>query len=329
MDEDEHISPQDFGAFAAHELDLWRILEGSEALVEDGRTGPVRPVYVANNQIRVQIRLANLDGSGDVRWYSATDLVRGCEVVGFRLIQGAWDKVKNLASRRDGEAWARGHFRLLRAKYFVGRWTDLSPLSQLYRILLRLEESELPEQKELDWLRDNEVHSVLASSLELRFLAEGGVWNLVEASKLWRRAKHPRQALRATEGVTSSDPDEMAALVTTRGGAYRDLGDLAEAEELAQSGIKRTPDRFQGYNLLGAVRYEQGRAEEGDRLFEKAITLGARPELQEQSKVRALRRAGPEEQRSVAVYLLDKDPELYAWARTYLAEQEPAPSSRP
>ncbi|NLT34804.1 MAG: hypothetical protein GXX83_02755 [Gaiellales bacterium] len=320
MNEDGHISPQDFGAFAGHDLELWRILEGSEALLEDGRIGPVRPVYEVNGQIRLQVRFTNLYGSGEVQWYSINDLVRGCEVVGFRLETAAWNQVREASKRRSDEAWAKGHFRLLRAKYFVGRWDNQSPLSELYTVLLKLEDRASLSQSELEWLEGTRLDSVMAAYYDQRFDQEGQPWHVLLASSHWRDAGLPHLALRASARISGADPHLMAAILRTRGGAHRDLGSLDDAEQLVLQSLEIEPDSLHGYSLLGAVRYQQGRPDEGEDAFERAVALGAHPESQEQSRRKALREAEPIARSRIASFLLDRDPLRYSWAAAYLDE---------
>ena len=66
-----------------------------------------------------------------------------------------------------------------------------------------------------------------------------------------------------------------AALLTTRGGALRDIGELDKAEDCARQAIKLYQKSYHPYTLLGAICFQTGRYSEGQLWFEEARKFGA------------------------------------------------------
>ena len=103
-----------------------------------------------------------------------------------------------------------------------------------------------------------------------------------------------------------------------RGGAYRDLGQLADAETAAREAMDLDPQSFYPYNLLGAIYYQRGLPEAGERYFDRARELGSSPHEEDEGIQSAIEKAGEAERVIVAEYLLRKDSTRYEWARYYL-----------
>jgi tetratricopeptide (TPR) repeat protein len=144
------------------------------------------------------------------------------------------------------------------------------------------------------------------------------IWNIVHAGTYWRRANFPQRVLKITEGITSNDIKGKAAMETNRGGAYRDLELLFEAGECAKKAILLNPTSYHAYNLLGAICFQSGDPEEGDKNFQKALQLGAPPKNLDETIRKSVTDADKDEQIKVAHYLLNKDPIKYKWAEFYL-----------
>lgn len=204
---------------------------------------------------------------------------------------------------REEKAW--NEFRLLKEKYGVTFFLENSPLSELNKILINLEEKNYLSVEGEKWLKNNQLYPVLAIYNE----REG---NISVAGSLWRKANYPERALQISDNLKSYDH----YLLTMRGGAYRDLNDLELAKDCALKAIACAPNDYYAYNLLGAILFQQGFAEEGENYFEKAIKLGSKPN--EGDIKAALKKAGVAERRAVAEYLLKKDPQRYGWAIDYL-----------
>lgn len=175
-------------------------------------------------------------------------------------------------------------------------------------------------QNDEEWLEERGHFELLARYHEHKFAKTRRATHAVKASKYWRKAGNPELALRVTEGIEERDPKVMSMIETTRGGAFRDLANLPQAEKCARNAIKLDPTSHYPYNLLGAILYEGGKPEEASRCFEKAEELGSLPHEQEREIINALRRAGKEERQRVRDYLRLTNPQQYQKFTAHLEE---------
>jgi hypothetical protein len=216
------------------------------------------------------------------------------------------------------ETEARREFAALKSKYLVEQYPDSSPSSRLYIILLKIDSGEQLTEVDIKWLEENRLFSSIAFFYEKEFHHSGNLWNLIKASKSWRDASKPDYALKLTEKCNTTDTKLIAALLTTRGGAFRDINELNASEKCALEALKYSQNSYQPYNLLGAIEYQAGNPKKGDEYFAIAQQLGAKVNTQDSFVRSAIEKAGQNERRTVAEYLLKKDPQRYKWAEYYL-----------
>jgi hypothetical protein len=70
---------------------------------------------------------------------------------------------------------------------------------------------------------------------------------------------------------------------------------------------------------MGAICFERGEYPRGEYWFAEAIKRGASPRDQDAEIKRIVKNAKDEnKRREVIEYLLKKDPQRYAWAKSYL-----------
>jgi hypothetical protein len=250
------------------------------------------------------------------------------------------------------------HFATLKSKYDVSDYKDKLPSSPLYAILQKLEKAERLEPTDVAWLEENKTearqptysyygwqeerryegrklfsgkivvtyHKIEATFYEQEYKRTGNQWNLPNASSHWRKAEQPRQALELTENLNFDKIKEnklKSALLTTRGGAFRDTKELSKAEKCALKAIEYQPNSHHPYTLMGAICYERGEYLKGDYWFTEAIKRGASPRDQDAEIKRVVKNAKDEnKRREVVEYLLKKDPQRYAWAKSYLKKPQ-------
>ena len=225
------------------------------------------------------------------------------------------------------------HFAVLKSKYRILDPGNELPLEPLYTIMQKLERQErldpllvvrLIEERLLS--REGEIaiayHRLEALFYEQEFQHTGSKWNLPNASSHWRKADEPQQALQVTNNLDIAKIPEnklKSALLTTRGGAYRDIGQLDEAERCARQAIEYQPNSHHPYTLMGAICYGRGEYPQGDDWFNEAILRGAKPDDVDYEIKRVVRDTKDEnKRREVVEYLLKKDSKRYAWAKPYL-----------
>jgi len=195
-------------------------------------------------------------------------------------------------------------------------------------ILVKLESGDYLDNGDESWLWKNRLAGLIrifaaraALECENRFKSTGDRWEAAIASKFWRKAGQSARAIAVTNGLaeqTLTNSRLKSAILTTRGGAFRDEKNLGEAEACGQQAIQFEHQSFHPYMLLGAVYYQKGEPQKGDDYFATARKLGAKPESQEREIKKAIGKAEVEERRIVAQYLLQKDPVKYHWANRYL-----------
>lgn len=207
--------------------------------------------------------------------------------------------------------------------------------SPLYSILLKLYSEQRLSDNDVIWLEAENLmrasskifiahHRLEALHAEDEFKRTKGYWNLVNASAHWRKADEPNLALKLTNNLQQlrslKEVKLKSALLTTRGGALRDLDQLSNAEICALEAISFFPDSHNPYTLMGALCYDTGRYEEGDEWFEKAVKRGAKPNDQESEIRRILSKKKGKERQQIIDHLLAKDPIRFAWVKRYASK---------
>ncbi|WP_414514170.1 tetratricopeptide repeat protein [Nostoc sp. PCC 9305] len=246
------------------------------------------------------------------------------------------------------------HFAALKLKYDVLGYQDKSHTSLLYTILQKLELKERLELTEIAWLQETKIevlkstyshyrwqkepqyqgtklfsgkiwiayHTIEANFYEQEFQRTGNKWNLANASSHWRKADKPEQALQLTNNLELDKIKEnklKSALLTSRGGAFRDIDKLDKAENCARQAIEYQPKSHHPYTLMGAISFERHQYSDGEYWFQEAIKRGANPRDMDSEIKRVVKNAKDEnKRREVIEYLLKKDSQRYAWAKSYL-----------
>jgi hypothetical protein len=220
------------------------------------------------------------------------------------------------------------HFELLKVKYQIVGQLAVNPF---YEIMLKIEREERLDPKQVIQLIEEgrlSRHGKIATAYyrleaifyEKEYQRTGNKWNLTSASSNWRKAHEPQNALNSTKNMNWNkvqEPDLKAALLVTRGAAFRDLNQLGEAENCAKQAMGCQPRSHQPYTLLGAICYDRSKYLEGDKWFELAVERGANDTDDEIERIVRMTK-DKDKRREVSEYLLKKDPVRYVWANTYL-----------
>jgi tetratricopeptide (TPR) repeat protein len=229
----------------------------------------------------------------------------------------------------SGRSWADAAtaFRQLASDWNVPV-QEFFPDDPVFNILEKLENYQPLSRIELEMLAERGAPE-LASSLdrirvkEVEYAETGAVGILAAISKLWRGLNRPEMALQVTGRVIGNDhkPVQLmtlhseASLLTTRGGAFRDVGDLKNARCCAQRSIDIRPNHGFAYCLLGAIDHDEGDIAQGEANFSECERLPP------PSDVDAWRRGALQSTKfpaEYAAYLLDKNRDRFAWAKKYL-----------
>ncbi|NMD02149.1 MAG: hypothetical protein GYA71_02640 [Bacteroidales bacterium] len=221
--------------------------------------------------------------------------------------------------QKEKEKADRDNFIALKEKYNIKNCHNDSPTSLLYVILLKLEDKELLDQEDIEYLKSEHWYGPIAVDFENRFTKEpSDLWLLVNACSNWRNAKVPSRSIEISANSFSSDKKSYAALLTTRGGAFRDLMNFEAAEDSAKAAIQIQPGSHYPYNLLGAIYYQKGEPEKADEYFGIAIQKGSTPKDVDSEIEHSIKRSNEEVRNKVVAYLLAKDSKRYEWAKKYI-----------
>lgn len=218
-------------------------------------------------------------------------------------------------------------FNWLKKKYEV-EFQSCSSDSRLSSILKQLNAGIRLKDEDFVWLESEDIypqsrkikichHTLEAEFFENEFERSKDYWKLASASAQWRKAEKPFNSINLFRDliIEKINPAKLrAALLTTKGGALRDLEDLVEAEKSALKAIDIYPDRHDPYTLIGALCYDTERYEEGSKWFEKAIKRGAQPKDQDSEIKRILRK---KQNQNLIDYLLKKDPIRFSWVKGF------------
>lgn len=222
------------------------------------------------------------------------------------------------------------HFAILKRKY--GLIDPSLPLEPFYAIMVKLEKKERLDPKLVLQLIEEKLLSadgkialayyrLEAEFYEQEFHRTGNKWDIPTASSYWRKADEPEQALKLTNLDLNQIRESKlkSAISVTRGAAFRDMDNLADAEICAKKAMEYHPDSHQPYTLMGAICYDKGDYIKGDYWYKQAIQRGAKPEDIDDEIKRVVRSTKDDNKRhEAAEYLLKKDSQRYSWAKSYL-----------
>ena len=201
-----------------------------------------------------------------------------CHEEQIRLFQKDIDRNKNKIA--DIEA-AEKQYKSLKEKYCVEESQEAGIYSPLHTLLAKIDTLCNLTEEDAKWLKVNGHYSALAVWYENNFNTSKDGWDLVRASQNWREANSAERAIRATDGFASKDNKLKAAVLTTRGGALRDMGDTVDAEACAQQSININPGIYYAYNLMGGLCFDKDDLDLGNKYFSKAIALGSPPYIRD------------------------------------------------
>jgi hypothetical protein len=275
----------------------------------------------------------------DINYLKKRKLTETIDIVFKPQLQVIENKIRSGESlSSEDQAWCEKFqfndllYMALRAKYKVLNYSNQSAQSPLYSILQKLEQGERLSGVNVVWLQGENlfkpINKIFARHYELEaifaeqeYQRTKNKWFLVDASSYWRKADEPEKALHLTEQIDFNKIKEAKlkqALLTTRGGALRDLGNLTGAEKCALQAIEYWSKSHNPYTLLGAICYGTGRYVEGDRWFEEARKCGATErDVDTEIKRIVQKTKDKKELQALIDYLLNKDSQRYAWVNKY------------
>lgn len=200
----------------------------------------------------------------------------------------------------------------------------------------RLGNGQVPNDTEINGLRTAGQIGLIGHIWFARFDMSGSYWDAAQASSAWRSARLPRNSIEAFVPIVRKEQRqsrELAGLLTSLGGAFRDIGELTDAEAYANQalvmGIRLRRETYHPHNLLGAICLQTDRIAEGERHFSRAIELDATSKDIEGYFSSAFEQFDDERQIAAAEYFLEQDAKKYYWAAKYVSSGSPSGDDLP
>ena len=148
------------------------------------------------------------------------------------------------------------------------------------------------------------------------FKRTGDPWQSVNASGHLRKCNSPAEADALLAKLPPSrlkHPKLHSAVLTTHGGAKRDLGNLADAQSMGEQAHVLQPGNFRPCTLLGAVHIQQRNYVLGHAWYRKAEARGASSGSIKAEIQTLLKNMTGKEREAAIKELLRIDPERYDW----------------
>ena len=239
-------------------------------------------------------------------------------------------KARFAAMENDPVLRRKREARELRDRFGIG-FIETEHYPRAMRLLKQVASGNRLAPEDVAWLSTEAVgcwsdalqqawHRLEAEALTKAWEESGDPWDAVNASAHWRKADEPQRALDVTGAALAKagrSPKPRSALSTTRGGAMRDAGRLTEARTLGLEAHELTPTDFRPCTLLGAVSMGLGDLAAGHEWYAKAEVLGAERRAIDQDLRALLIRSEPDARDRIRNYLLEQDPERFAWLRKW------------
>lgn len=227
------------------------------------------------------------------------------------------------------------HRRMLWEKYGID-YVESPDMRRMMQILDRLENGAGLAEDDVVWLKTRDhfssairrvFHENEAELCRKVFDEAGDIWQAINANSHFRKANQSEKGLSLLESINTDGlkgGHQHSALLTTKGGSYRDLGRLPDALSVAEKAHALNPSSYHPCTLLGAIYYELREFGLGDAWFAKAVERGAKQNVVDGELRSLLRRVDTEKQREIADHLLMSDPQRYAWVKSIFRKADRA-----
>jgi len=240
-------------------------------------------------------------------------------------IQATDRKNAVLFAEQERKTVRRKKLRELPDKYGLP-FIDQVDLKRVNKILRLIAEGQPIDDDDLGWLAcdgdeywTDELrrahHENFAERLTNEWRQTKNAWKAISACGHWRKAKRPADGLAVAKAALDhkkvTNEKQRSALLTTGGGAHRDLRHREEAVLFGKEAHSLTPEDFRPCTLLGAVHIEMGAYSEGAEWYEKAEARGARPDTIDRELRSILSSVSHDKRKQIEAELNTLDPSRY------------------
>lgn len=251
------------------------------------------------------------------------------EVLAAQAMQRAAELKEYFAAQaRDPKLKRQREAKEQRQRFGIG-FVDSEQYPRVMSLLRRVSRGDRLNADDVAWLQTEAEdcwteelqrawHTIEAEALTREWERSRDPWKAINASSHWRKAARPNSALGLTDEAlvkAGTDAKVRSALLTTRGGALRDLHNLDEAKAQGLAANELAPKDFRPCTLLGAVHIELGDLVEGHEWYVKAEKLGADRHAIDQDLRALLSRTSKSERQRIVEFLIAQDLERFGWLR--------------
>ena len=207
---------------------------------------------------------------------------------------------------------------------------DLDPIER--EKVTRLRASEQLLDNDIDWLielvwrRAGPLYlfAILGRFWQDRSGYKHDEWYLTRASRCWRDAGRPDKAIACLEAVSGGTDERLvAAIHTTRAGAFKDLLNLPAAELEGRKALSINRDDRYANNVMGAIAYLRHEYELGDSYFQTAEGSGQSGAQTRMELRHILESMNWSDKQAFGKHLLGVDPKKNAWVAKAIRRPEP------
>lgn len=212
-------------------------------------------------------------------------------------------------------------------KYGVTEYIEGEDFKRLLSILRKLDSGSRLQKEDVVWIKSRTrrypldgvllAHHRREADVRMAEFKRGGdPWQAINASGHLRKCNASKEAVDLLVSIPAQrlKHDKLkSAMLTTQGGAMRDMERFAETLQAGEAAHKLLPRDFRPCTLLGAVHMQQGNYASGHDWYRKAEERGAPPAGIESEIHMLLRGMDEEKRRAAEAELRRLDPVRYAW----------------
>lgn len=314
--EDMYKSLRIFSLFANKDISIWENIIGCKINHKYYGLGIINKIINQNESIYIYIEFDELYNKENIIIFNNLTFKENYfENINFDFLE--IKGYKEFCKKKIDEQKIKMNYDILKKKYKIS--IDLYPniSSELYGILIKLDSNVIFDDKDIKWLEKEKLNKILILCYKKKYQINNDLWSLVKAAKILRKEDRPSEAIEILDKKCTKNNKLMSAILTVKGSAYRDINELKNAENLAIKAIKIRKTNAYPYNLLGAIYYQIGEVEKGDKYFKKAHELQPNVSNIDLSIRNSLERANKNEKKHIINYLLEKDKLRYDWVKKY------------
>ena len=298
----------------------WTQYKQAAAVERESRIALIREAEARARRAREEARRLKVEEFEQKRQARALEQARMAALL-------AQQEAERIAYLKSPEYIAQEAERTMLRKYGVASPLEKQDRQKLWGILEKLESGMRLDGADVARLIEMKGKHGLAGALAAHHRLEADFciaelkrtndpWQAVNASGHLRKCNAAQEA---DELLGKQYPSRLkqqklhSAVLTTHGGAKRDLGNLAAAQSMGEKAHALQPGDFRPCTLLGAVHIQQGNYEHGHAWYRKAEARGASSGSVKAEIQTLLKNMTGKERGTAISELLRIDPERYGW----------------